>query len=519
MSSPMFFSETLLPEKPLRSEEHKSSGGPPTKVSSANRIRPRRNKHQRKKQRTNSPQDYDFLVFGYEAKAFRDDEMAQKINEGQLLIPWRGEESTEKLILLDRIRYRLDVMYFFGGFILWKNPLFAPFFCSFILRYIRKKRCSSHMKGAHKRWSNLATESVVYSFSPTEEEIEEEKLCNEERWMDLDSDAEEMHDLSEEERGIYIEEKRKRLNIEEKNNEFSYDYSEETHQELSEKIQESNDQNDNLEYTPKFIVPRKMATPTSVRVDEIIERTAKFLNASNDPQIEIVLQAKQANNPSFSFLNKDDPLYPYYKHVRLLLQTGLFAYGNNSDDNESSEAEEDNEKLDTGSFTEKLQDSDQQKTKDENLESKKTENLMNNKEVIDQRSGTPPPPPPPPPPSSPPKPYGPVVTPTADLQAVIDELAVHIAKSDVSVESKIRGQHIDDPQYSFLLPWNEFNPYYKFKIQSERKLNEKIKKEEQSKKQQSAGQMNGKNPEVDEGSEKQQRWEKQRQQPNFLPVP
>ncbi len=52
--------------------------------------------------------------------------------------------------------------------------------------------------------------------------------------------------------------------------------------------------------------------------------------------MEIVIQAKQANNPSFSFLNKDDPLYPYYKHVRLLLQTGLFAYGGSDQEDSSS---------------------------------------------------------------------------------------------------------------------------------------------------------------------------------------
>src|SRR5688572_32353887 len=67
--------------------------------------------------------------------------------------------------------------------------------------------------------------------------------------------------------------------------------------------------------------------PSDNRIDEIIERTAKFINSSTDPQMEIVIQAKQSNNPSFSFLNKDDPLYLYYKHVRLLLQTGLSAYG------------------------------------------------------------------------------------------------------------------------------------------------------------------------------------------------
>ncbi|CAG8725676.1 11471_t:CDS:1, partial [Scutellospora calospora] len=76
--------------------------------------------------------------------------------------------------------------------------------------------------------------------------------------------------------------------------------------------------------------------PSDDRVDEIIERTAKFLNSSTDSQMEIVIQAKQANNPKFSFLNKDDPLYPYYKHVRLLLQTGLFSYEDSDKEDNST---------------------------------------------------------------------------------------------------------------------------------------------------------------------------------------
>lgn len=60
--------------------------------------------------------------------------------------------------------------------------------------------------------------------------------------------------------------------------------------------------------------------------------------------MEIVIQAKQANNPSFSFLNKEDPLYPYYRHVKVLLQTGLFAYGgdDNEDNSRSTDGERDN---------------------------------------------------------------------------------------------------------------------------------------------------------------------------------
>ncbi|CAJ0914972.1 7409_t:CDS:2 [Entrophospora sp. SA101] len=257
-------SETLLPElaTPKKTSEHDWSDSP-----SNSRFKHKRSKHPGKKQRTtttSNSQDYvDLLVFGYEAKLFRDDDMSQKVNNGDLLIPWRGE--IENKILLDRydVRNLLD--------------------------------------------DRDQFKKVTYTLSRKSEEIQQEKLCEEERWADLDSEAEDLYEMSEEERDIYTEEKRKRKKTKEENKEYEY------------------------RYIPKFTVPQGMLTPSSKRIDEIIERTAKFLNDSSDPQMEIVIQAKQANNPSFSFLNKDDSLYPYYKHIRLLLQTGLFAYGNNKE--------------------------------------------------------------------------------------------------------------------------------------------------------------------------------------------
>lgn len=92
----MFFSETLLQEPSNKQTEANDRA---EIASSPSRFKSRKNKHPRKKQRTNS-QEYDLLVFGYEAKTFRDDEMSKKVNDGDLLICWRGE--TENKILLDR---------------------------------------------------------------------------------------------------------------------------------------------------------------------------------------------------------------------------------------------------------------------------------------------------------------------------------------------------------------------------------------------------------------------------------
>lgn len=40
--------------------------------------------------------------------------------------------------------------------------------------------------------------------------------------------------------------------------------------------------------------------------------------------MEILLKTKQSGNPQFSFLNQDDPLYRYYRHVLMAIKTGRF---------------------------------------------------------------------------------------------------------------------------------------------------------------------------------------------------
>lgn len=40
----------------------------------------------------------DILVFGYQCKFFRDDEVARKVNSGGTLIPWMGDKD----LMIDR---------------------------------------------------------------------------------------------------------------------------------------------------------------------------------------------------------------------------------------------------------------------------------------------------------------------------------------------------------------------------------------------------------------------------------
>lgn len=54
--------------------------------------------------------------------------------------------------------------------------------------------------------------------------------------------------------------------------------------------------------------------------------------------MEIILQAKQATNPNFSFLSRRHYLHAFYKHVRWLLQTGLYETAEEVRQREAEEA-------------------------------------------------------------------------------------------------------------------------------------------------------------------------------------
>jgi len=88
------------------------------------------------------------------------------------------------------------------------------------------------------------------------DDVEQEKLCDEERWADLDSEFEDLYDMSEEERDSYIEDKRKRKKMQEEDKLYSYDYSDENlpyEEEETELVTKPG-------YAPKFSAPNGMVT-------------------------------------------------------------------------------------------------------------------------------------------------------------------------------------------------------------------------------------------------------------------
>lgn len=60
-----------------------------------------------------------------------------------------------------------------------------------------------------------------------------------------------------------------------------------------------------------------------MKLHAIIEKTARFI-ASQGPQMEILIKAKQSNNPQFEFLNQNNRYNKYYKHVLNALKGGNY---------------------------------------------------------------------------------------------------------------------------------------------------------------------------------------------------
>lgn len=217
--------------------------------------------------------DNELLVFGYQCKLYRDDAKALFIDQGRHLIPCPSNTSLK----VDRFDVR-------GAL---SDPVqFEP-----------------PSGGYRDRLEGL---------TPAERKAEE--LCEEERYYDL------FHNDVDEE--LYQEDSNSGSNG--AKIAFNYD-GDGTSGPKGPDEEESQDGLDFEPFVPPegFFIPTTMEVPENMKQHAVIEKTAKFIS-SQGIQMEILLKAKQSNNPQFSFLIHDDKLWPYYKHVLEAIKTNVY---------------------------------------------------------------------------------------------------------------------------------------------------------------------------------------------------
>ncbi|EDV32647.1 uncharacterized protein Dana_GF22127 [Drosophila ananassae] len=230
----------------------------------------------------------ELLVFGYACKIFRDDEKAREMDHGRQLIPWMGDVNLK----IDRYDVR--------GALCELTPHEAP------------------PGGYGNRLEYLSAE-----------EQRAEQLCEEERYLFLYNNEEELR--------LQQEEDLKRLQQETSGGSYSqvgfqYDGqagatgsagSSTTTAQLSPDSEES-EQPFVLPRTLMMVPPLGMQLPETMKQHAIIEKTARFI-ATQGAQMEILIKAKQANNPQFDFLTQGGYLQPYYRHLLAAIKAAKFA--------------------------------------------------------------------------------------------------------------------------------------------------------------------------------------------------
>ena len=72
-----------------------------------------------------------------------------------------------------------------------------------------------------------------------------------------------------------------------------------------------------------FLYDHPCLQPSTKKLHAIMEKTAMFI-VQRGPQVEIVIKAKQKHNPYFAFLDFEDHLNPYYKHLLQALRTQAY---------------------------------------------------------------------------------------------------------------------------------------------------------------------------------------------------
>ncbi|ORX68761.1 hypothetical protein DL89DRAFT_268532 [Linderina pennispora] len=188
-------------------------------------------------------------------------------------------------------------------------------------------------------------------------------------------------------------------------------------------------------FCPSFSLSDGMAAPKSQRHFEIIERTARFISsqpADRSNQMELTIQGKQGNNSDFYFLNRDDSLYPFYKHIRWLMQAGLYGYNDESDSGSQS-ADDSKHDPESGSEEPSPDGDDKHANGEAAVPIQVPDDIM---------------------------------VPDGNARAVIDKVAKLVSQSadPPKLETKLRVEKATSmAMYSFLSPFDKCNAYYVFR--------------------------------------------------------
>nr|CAG4636251.1 EOG090X07RL [Eubosmina coregoni]SVE69853.1 EOG090X07RL [Eubosmina coregoni] len=231
----------------------------------------------------------DLLVFGYACKLFRDDEKALSIDQGKLLIPWMGDDT----IKIDRYDAR-------GTLFDLKSFETPP--------------------GGYDRSEGL-----------TGEEKRIEQLCDEERYFALYKDEAEEATIKEEEIKRLNQDLNDVTSEDVSYHQVPFSYNNQTQGNDSTLTSKEapvksiiGELGDVLYVPPPSLdVPPGIAVPPTLKLARIVEKTALFISTQG-PQMEIIVKAKQANNPMFEFLHFDCALHPFYRHVLAAIRNGAY---------------------------------------------------------------------------------------------------------------------------------------------------------------------------------------------------
>lgn len=229
----------------------------------------------------------DLFVFGYACKLFREDEKALYIDQGKHLIPWMGNDSLK----------------------------------------IDRYDCRGALSELIQYEANREDYDVTRWLGLSESERKIEVLCDEERYYSLTHNEEELE--------MYKEEELKRLH--QKGSEIQYNYDVPVNPEVIEEVLLMTvPEDETFHPPPELEIPADMIVPKTIKENSRIEKTALFISKQG-PQMEILIKTKQAENSQFSFMNKDDPLYNYYKHILTAIKSGQYKVDHQDTDDDQKE--------------------------------------------------------------------------------------------------------------------------------------------------------------------------------------